>query len=105
MAQWSLHRNPSPATRKEIPYLLDVQADLLSALGTRVVIPVFARKAAPARAITRLTPELEFGGEKLVLMTPQLAGVQMKDLGPVAGDLRAHRTEILAALDLLLTGI
>ncbi len=105
MAQWALHRNPNPSTRKEIPYLLDVQSDLLSALGTRVVVPVFTRKAAPARTMARLTPELSFGGEHLVLMTPQLAGVKAKDLGDPAGDLSAHQDEILAALDLLLTGI
>ena len=105
MAQWTLHRNPNPATRKEIPYLLDVQSDLLSALGTRAVVPVFTRKAAPARTMARLTPELKFGSEHLVLMTPQLAGVRLKDLGDAAGDLSARRAEILAALDLLLTGI
>lgn len=105
MAQWTLHRNPNSATRKEIPYLLDVQSDLLSALGTRIVVPVFTRKAAPARTITRLTPELSFAGEPLVLMTPQLAGVRTKDLGEIVGDLSVHRAEILASLDLLVTGI
>ena len=105
MAQWALHRNPNPGTRKDIPYLLDVQSDLLAALDTRVVVPVFTRKAAPARTMARLTPELKIGDELLVVMTPQMAGVRIKDLGAAAGDLSAHRAEILASLDLLLTGI
>ena len=105
MAQWSLHRNPNPATRKDIPYLLDVQADLLSGLGTRVVVPLFARKAAPPQTLTRLTPELKFKTERLVLMTPQLAGVRLKDLGEIVGDLSPHRAEIIGALDFLLTGV
>ncbi|MBS1767507.1 MAG: CcdB family protein [Acidobacteria bacterium] len=105
MAQWTVHRNPNPATRKEVPYLLDAQADLLSALGTRTVIPLFARKAAPSQTLSRLTPELKLGNERLVLMTPQLAGVRLKDLGTAVGDFTAHRAEIIAALDLLLTGV
>ncbi len=105
MAQWTLHHNPNPATRKDIPYLLDVQSDLLANLGTRVVVPLYTRKAAPSQTLTRLNPELKFKGERLVIMTPQLAGVRVKDLGEAVGDLSAHRTEILGALDLLLTGI
>lgn len=105
MAQWTLHRNPNAATRKDIPYLLDVQSDLLSALGTRVVVPLFTRKAAPTGTLTRLTPELRIKGERLVLMTPQLAGVRAKDMGEAIGDLSAHRSEFIGALDLLFTGI
>ena len=105
MAQWSLHRNPNPATRKDIPYLLDVQSDLLSGLSTRVVVPLFTQKAAPTGALTRLMPELRFKSERLVLMTPQLAGVRIKDLGEAVGDFSAHRGELIAALDLLLTGV
>ena len=38
MAQFDVYHNPNPATRKTIPYLLDVQADLLDAMATRVVV-------------------------------------------------------------------
>lgn len=104
MAQWTVHRNPNPATRRDIPYLLDVQADLLAGLDTRIVIPLYARKAAPARLLARLTPELRIGAERVVLMTPQLAGIRVKDLGEPVGDLSAQRADLLAALDLLVTG-
>lgn len=105
MAQWTLHRNPNPDSRKEIPYLLDVQSDLLSGLETRVVIPLFTRKAAPSQTLAHLTPELKIKGERLVLMTPQMAGVRRRDLGEPVADLSAHRSEFLGALDLLLTGV
>ena len=36
MAQFDVHRNPNAASAKAIPFLLDVQADLLSGLVTRV---------------------------------------------------------------------
>ncbi|HJW09393.1 MAG TPA: CcdB family protein [Holophagaceae bacterium] len=105
MAQWTVHRNPNPATRGDIPFLLDAQSDLLSELGTRMVIPMFKKSAAPAKLFTKLTPALRFKGESLVLMVPQMAGVRLRELGEAVGDLSAKRAEILAALDLLLTGI
>lgn len=104
MPQFTLYRNPNPKTKAATPYLLDVQTDLLSELGTRVVIPIFKRKNLGIKPLTRLTPEVEIQGEKHVLMTPQLAGVSTKELGPAAGTLWQHRAEIIAALDLLITG-
>jgi toxin CcdB len=39
------------------------------------------------------------------MLTPQLAGVSRKQLGAKATDLAQHRDDIIAALDLLITGI
>jgi len=39
MAHFDVYRNPNPATRARIPYLLDVPSDLLDPLVTRVVGP------------------------------------------------------------------
>ena len=40
MAQFDVYRNSSLDTRERIPYLLDIQHDLLSGLATRVVVPL-----------------------------------------------------------------
>jgi toxin CcdB len=40
MAQFDVYLNPNTATRNVIPYLLDVQAELLDSLATRVVVPL-----------------------------------------------------------------
>jgi toxin CcdB len=40
-----------------------------------------------------------------VLLTPQLAGIFTKELGPPIADLSHDRQAIMAALDLLSTGI
>ena len=32
MAQWDVHRNRDPETRERVPYLVDVQSDLLEPL-------------------------------------------------------------------------
>jgi toxin CcdB len=39
------------------------------------------------------------------MLTPQLAGVSRKEMGATVADLSERRNEIIAALDLLTTGI
>lgn len=104
MPQFSLHRNPNAKTNAAIPFLLDVQNDLLSELGTRVVVPVFRRKNLKIQPLTKLTPEVEIQEEQHILMMPQLAGIPVRELGPVAGSLSNYRNEIISAIDLLVTG-
>jgi toxin CcdB len=105
MPQFAVHQNPNLATRATIPLLLDVQSDLIEELGTRVVIPLYAAAAMQGRAVRTLMPAVEFEGRPYVAVTPQLAGVPRRDLGPPVGDLASQRSEIIAALDLLVTGI
>jgi toxin CcdB len=104
MAQFTVHLNPNARTRKDIPFLLDVQAELLSILATRVVVPLYRTEALGPRAMARLTPVVRFQDRDLVIMVPELAGVPRRGLGAAVGDLTAARTEIIHALDLLVTG-
>lgn len=105
MAQFTVHKNANPATKSAIPYLLDVQSDLIDALTTRVVVPLYPVAVLKRSALETLTPILEVDGESFVMVTPQLAGVSTKALGSVVTDLSAHRESIMAALDFLITGI
>jgi toxin CcdB len=52
-------------------YLLDVQADLLSGLNTRLVVPLLPRADAPAPA-ARLNPVVDIAGEPFVIVTQSL---------------------------------
>ncbi|MFN2374903.1 MAG: CcdB family protein [Candidatus Binatia bacterium] len=104
MGQFAVHRNPNPATQSEFPLLLDVQNDLLSDLGTRVVVPLCAPTLVGGKAITSLTPELRVQGRRYLMITPQLAGVSRKALGEQVADLSAHRDAIVGALDFLVNG-
>ena len=40
MSQFDVYENPQAETHQVIPYLLDVQADLLGSLATCVVVPL-----------------------------------------------------------------
>jgi len=104
MAAFSVFQNPNPRTHATVPYLLEVQSELFSVLGTRVVVPLYRSEAAGAQTMSRLTPVVSFLGQSLVAMVPELAGIPRRDLGAVSGDLASSRGEILQAIDLLLTG-
>ena len=104
MAQFDVYKNPNPKTRRSVPYLLDVQSDLLDPIATRVVIPLI-RTSKANQPITRLNPEFEIEGAKLMLSTAELAGIPTSAIGKQVTSLKEHRTDIFNALDVLLTGI
>ena len=104
MAQFDVHINPNAATRKAIPYLLDVQADLLDTLATRVVVPLVLEEKM-GLAAKRLNPQFKVKGATVVMSTAELAGVPNRSLGDKVASLKNKRDEIIAALDLLFTGI
>jgi toxin CcdB len=102
MAQFDVYRNPSPDA-KEIPYLLDVQSDLLAGVTTRIVVPLFHTKkfGRPAR---RLNPIFEIEGHAVVMSTVELAGVLPSALGARVSSLSDRRDEIRDALDFAFQG-
>jgi toxin CcdB len=83
-------------------YVVDVQAELLEALATRVVIPLLPRPAA--KVIRDLNPVVRIDDEDYVVMTQELAAVPRSDLRRKVGSLSDRRDEIVRALDVLLTG-
>lgn len=103
MAQFTVYRNQ--AKDSPAPYLLDVQSDLLSELNTRAVVPLYPADALGGKTVDTLTPVFELNGERLMMLTSQLAGIGKQQLGAAVADFAVHRQEIVAALDLLFTGI
>ena len=84
--------------------VLDVQADLLSSLTTRVVIPLFP-PAAMRPAAARLNPVFTIERQPYMLMTQAIATVPRRALGQVMTSLKNQYDTVLAAIDLLLTGL
>ena len=104
MAQFDVYINPNTATRKAIPYLLDVQSDLLDTLSTRVVAPLVMEEEV-GLAAQHLNPQFKVKGIAVVMSTAELAGISSRSLGDKVISLKSKRNEIIAALDLLFTGI
>lgn len=100
MAQFDIYKNNNLESAPEFPYLLDIQSDILSGLETRVVIPL----STNIKAIKHLNPEFEIDKKIYVLITQDLAGVHKSVLGEKCGSLQESRSEIISAIDFMVSG-
>ncbi len=104
MARFDVYRNPRKESQREVPFLLDVQSDLLAGLDTRVVVPLRAAGAVK-RPVSRLNPVFRIGDVEVVMDTPQLAGVPASMLKKPAAALAGKAFEIQNALHFLFSGV
>ncbi|MEE9429340.1 MAG: CcdB family protein [Paracoccaceae bacterium] len=98
MAKYDVYEHPDKSG-----YLLDVQADLLDQLNTRVVVPLLAKSRAPKPA-TRLNPEFKLKGKQYVMVTQFIATVPRSILKDPVSNLREEFAEITSAIDMLIQG-
>lgn len=103
MPQFDVFENPNEETNQAVPFLLDVQADLLDALSTRVVVPLVAASAMD-KAIKYLNPRFTIRNAIVFMSTAELAGISVRSMGERVSSLKDQRHEIIAALDFLFTG-
>jgi toxin CcdB len=105
MAQFRVYENSNCATKQRIPYLLDMQPDLLDDLQTTVVIPLVLKSTIGKAAMTKLCPLLEIEEREFVVLTSQIAGVDRKVSGKEIGNFSHYQAEVIAAVDFLISGI
>lgn len=98
MAKYDVHEY-----RSGDGYLLDVQAELLDHLNTRVVVPLLPKLQAPQPA-ARLNPVFEIEGTSFVLATQFLAAIPKGELGPIVANLEPDFAIITSALDMVFQG-
>jgi toxin CcdB len=101
MAQFDAHKDRKG---KLYPLLLDVQADLLSHLDTRVVVPLATKRKYAARPLRIVNPIVIIDGVEYVAVFQELAAIAASELGEIEGSATKHRTELIAALDFMFTG-
>ena len=99
MAQFDVYRNAFGSG-----LLLDCQAELLSHLNTRLVVPLLRPEQAPKPA-GRLNPSFDIDGEPYLMVTQYAGALERRELGPKVASLAAREHEIMNALDFLLTGV
>ena len=101
--QFDVFANPDRETAKSYPYLIVLQSNAISDLDTCVVAPL-----APPRTIKlfeRLLPEVTVKGRRFIIAIPDLAAIPVAEVGKPVANLEAERYRIVAALDLVFTGI
>jgi toxin CcdB len=99
MSRFSVYANPDGPG-----YLLDVQANLLSQLNTRMVVPLLPAAHSPSPAQT-LNPVVHVNGLPHVMVTQFMAAVPAKLLRAVVLSLEDRAHEVVAALDCLFQGV
>ena len=105
MAQYDVYPNPSVRSRDWVPYVVDVQSDLLSALRTRLVMPLGRVAVDLDPAPRRLAPLFTIAGERLALQPMATAGLDARLLRRPVASLAAHAGEIRDALHAVISGI
>jgi toxin CcdB len=105
MSQFTVYENKNARTRKAFPYVIDIQSELLDGLQTTVVIPLCKASQLHHQIIPKLCPMVEINGEKFIALSQQLAGIDRSHLGKAITNLSEYRSQFIAALDFMLSGI
>ena len=79
---------------------INLSATLEQALQAELVAAEFGEKH-----MGRLTPVVEYQGQALIVVTPQVAAVPSKALKSAVGSLQHMRTEIIGALNFAVGGV
>ena len=105
MRQFDVYANPSKASRRAYPYIVDIQSGTISQISTRIVIPLGRKADFNNEELNRLTPSVTYEGDELLLLVPQIASMPVRSLQAPIGSLRHLKAEIIAALDFAITGV
>ncbi len=91
------------ALKSEDIFVIDLQAELLDDLKTRIVAPLY-----PATdfswSFSQLNPRFLINDESYVMATQRMTAVPLSEIGDVIADLSAKRDEIVIATDFLFQG-
>ena len=104
MAQFDVYHNTNAATRGRTPYILDLQSDVMSVLPTRLVCPIRLRSALGTDPIERIHLLVTVENEECVVFLSELTAVPAGIIGGRLSSLQRFRQDIVAGIDLLITG-
>ena len=96
-------RNPLRGSRLEKPYVVCIQHHLLDYVATRVTASLLLELKGSAGS--RLNPEIRMDSRILYLDPTDMMTFSIARLGRPIANLAAERDKIVAALDLVFTGI
>ncbi|MDJ0806127.1 MAG: CcdB family protein [Gammaproteobacteria bacterium] len=105
MTLFEVYKNPSPASGKHYPYLVEIQSPHIEDLATRIVIPLGRASLFNDMTMKRLTPVISIQDEKFVLLTPQISSVSKKRLQGPIGSVSHSQEQLMDAVDFAIFGI
>lgn len=104
MAQFDVYANPSESAAHGIPYVVVVQSDLLDALATRLTIPLATVEFAD-KSPDKLCPIVTVNGQRLRALTHYAAPLPTRSLRQLVGNATAYASELVAAMDVVVSGV
>jgi toxin CcdB len=104
MAQFDIYANPDKDSAGIIPFVIDVQTNLLGELPTTVVLPLADPSTIEQLPILRLNPKFVIEERTLVALAQDIAAVPRRLLRNPVCNLSSQRDDILTALDFLFIG-
>ena len=103
--QFDVYRNPSARMREQYPFVVDIQSDLLGSLATRMVVPLATTQLASSEVPRSLCPVFQVQGMQLMLLPFEAAPIPKSLLKTDVQSLRRFVSEIVAAMDAVMSGI
>jgi toxin CcdB len=104
MAQFDVYANPSESVAHGIPYVVVVQSDLLDALATRMTTPLASIEFAN-KSPDKLCPVVMVNGQRLTTLAHYTAPLPTRSLGQIVGNVAAHASELVAAMNAVVSGV
>jgi toxin CcdB len=89
--------------RRQGRLVVDVRANIIPFVGTRLVIPLYQLGEVP-RSMAKLHPVLAIHGQPFVLATHLMAAVPAIELGSAIGSVDEHYDSITEAISVVLNG-
>lgn len=103
--QFDVFVNPSPRMRTQYPYVVDIQSNLLSGLSTRMVAPLAITALEDSDLPSRLCPVFTISNQRLMFVPYEAAPLPKKLLRKRVVSLKHSAPEIIAAVDVVLSGV
>jgi len=101
--QFDVYSNPLKWGRGDRPFIIIVQHSFFDEYPTRIVAPLVI--VAAIRPRPRLNPMVTVDGRDLHFSPTELATISLKHLRNPVTNLESDRDKLIAALDLVFTGI
>lgn len=103
MARFDIYPNPIAPDRHDLPFVLEIQSDLLYRFVERVCVPLVREGVIPGLT-ERFNPAITVSGETLHLHPLGIAVFYASELRTSVASAQARALDIETALDMLLRG-
>ena len=91
--------------RDQYPFVVDIQSNLLSSLATRMVVPLAVTSLAAKELPQRLCPVFTVRRKSLMLVPFEAAPFDKRLLKTEIASIRDRASDIIAAMDAVMSGI